>query len=467
MFWKNVTGNAGDFIGAIQWQAKNAADEDIVYGQIYTKIQTAGHVDTDEAGLMALTVAASDGNTSAQRPGLELAGTPTTNTVNVGLGYGASSLTTIAGDLDIDGDTITSAGNLTLDTVGDISLDPHTAKDVYFKENGTERFHFHLDATPTMEVTGAFLVDCSGDITLNAGSSTGTVTCQSDHFTVTSATSAHPHVLLKNTTDDSSSSVIRFQKDRGAAAVNGDDIGIIEFIGENDAQQLTGYGKIRVEALEVDDTDEAGRMELQVAESDGTTSSLTTGLKIEGSDNTTDGEVNVTIAAGAASTTAIAGNLTVAGSKIYDFHATTFENQYSDDSGSGKILKYSPGSSSSLNGSECYYLHTNGQWIQARRDNVDNGASQLLGIGLGGDPQTVGVFMEGFIRIASTEILNVPGSGAVDGLPIYVGGTAGHLDFNPPTTSTHYVRVVGYAIDDDGGDVLMYFNPDKTWVKLA
>ena len=84
-------------------------------------------------------------------------------------------------------------------------------------------------------------------------------------------------------------------------------MGSIVWQGENDAEENIYYGQIRVEALEVDDTDEAGRMKLQVAESNGTSVGITTGLLIEGSDNTTDGEVNVTIAAGAASITTIAG----------------------------------------------------------------------------------------------------------------------------------------------------------------
>jgi hypothetical protein len=163
------------------------------------------------------------------------------------------------------------------------------------------------------------------------------------------------------------------------------------------------------------------------------------------------------------------GALDVRGSitTTHDYHATTFENQIADDVGTGKILKYSPGANDTLNGSEIYFLHTDGTWDQTDADDVDTGASQMLGVGLGGSSQTVGVLLEGFIRIASTEILNTPGSGAVDGLPLYVSTTPGHFDFTAPSGSNDFVRIVGYAIDDNGGDVLVYFNPDKTWVKVA
>lgn len=150
--------------------------------------------------------------------------------------------------------------------------------------------------------------------------------------------------------------------------------------------------------------------------------------------------------------------------KTYDFHGTTFETTYSDDQASGTIIKYSPNSSTALNGSEIYYLRTNGQWYQADADGVDTSAT-LLGVGLGGDPQTVGVLLKGFVRVASTEILNKPTN--IAGARLYVSTTAGHFDFTAPSASGDIVRIVGYAIDEDGGDVLVYFDPDKTFVEIA
>jgi len=129
-----------------------------------------------------------------------------------------------------------------------------------------------------------------------------------------SSTANRPVFSILSTADDATSGTLRLWKNRGqdgggGANENGDKIGVIEFLGGNDAQEPIYYGKILVEALEVDDTDEAGKVSLQVAESNGTVSGLTTGLLIEGSDNTTDGEVNVEIAAGAASITKINGSL--------------------------------------------------------------------------------------------------------------------------------------------------------------
>ena len=151
-----------------------------------------------------------------------------------------------------------------------------------------------------------------------------------------------------------------------------------------------------------------------------------------------------------------------------DFHGTTFENQMTDGQfGSAEILRYSPGANDTLVQGHLYFLHTDGTWDLTDADAVATGATQMLGIGLGGSSQTVGCVIKGFIRIPSGAILNLPGSGAVDGLPLYVATTAGHLDFTAPSGNNDFVRAVGYAIDDDSSDVLVYFNPDATHVEIT
>jgi hypothetical protein len=150
-----------------------------------------------------------------------------------------------------------------------------------------------------------------------------------------------------------------------------------------------------------------------------------------------------------------------------DYNVTTFENKLADGQfGSAEILRYSPGADDTLTAGQLYFLHTDGTWNQTDADAVATGASQMLGIGLGNARET-GVLIRGFVRIPSSEILNLPGSGACDGLPVYVSTTAGHLDFTAPSASNDFVRVVGYAIDDDSSDVLIYFNPDATHVEIA
>ena len=119
-FTKSATGADGDDIGRVEFYADNAADEATSFAQILGEIGTAA--DTDEAGKLSLQVAASDGSTSALQQALTAIGHGTANKIDIGLGYGAASITTIAGDLDIDGDNVTAAGNLTITPGGTSEL---------------------------------------------------------------------------------------------------------------------------------------------------------------------------------------------------------------------------------------------------------------------------------------------------------------------------------------------------------
>ena len=148
---------------------------------------------------------------------------------------------------------------------------------------------------------------------------------------------------------------------------------------------------------------------------------------------------------------------------VNNYNTTTFENQLSDGQvGSGEIIKYEPGGSTTLTTGRLYFLCTDGTWDETDADNTSNGSKHLLGVALGTSATTHGVLLKGFVRIPSTEVLNLPGSGATDGLPLYISTTAGHFDFNPPSASGDFVRVVGYCLDDDSSDILHYFTPAPT-----
>ena len=75
-----------------------------------------------------------------------------------------------------------------------------------------------------------------------------------------------------------------------------------------------------------------------------------------------------------------------------------------------------------------------------------------------------GILLHGFVRVPQAEILNVPQN--VDGLPVYVSTTAGHIDFNAPSNAGDFVRIVGHAVDADSNDVLIWFCPSPNHVEL-
>jgi len=148
-------------------------------------------------------------------------------------------------------------------------------------------------------------------------------------------------------------------------------------------------------------------------------------------------------------------------SVVHDYATTTFENQLSDNEGGGHIIKYGAGT---LTAGMLYYLHTDATWTATDSDAVASGGSQLLGIALGTSPTSHGVLLKGYAKIASGY---VNGTAAI-GQPVYVdNGTAGEYTFTAPSGNADFVRIVGYCIDIDSSDILLYFDPDKTWVKVV
>lgn len=299
-----------------------------------------------------------------------------------------------------------------------------------------------------------------------------------------------PVVQLKNTNAGTNREAsLRFTRSDTSAEADDMDMGRISFEAVDSGNNLLVYASILAEASDVTDGDEGGKLTFQVAA--GGTAGTAAGknlfsiggedvansdipevcvnddgidcdFRVESDNNTHQLYVDASTDAVGINFSSPKHGLTA----VSDFNASTFENIFADGQGNGEILRYSPGADETLTAGQLYFLHTDGTWNSTDADAVATGATQLLGIGIG-NARSVGLFVRGFIRIASTEILNVPGSGAVDGLPIYVSTTAGHLDFTAPSASGDFVRVVGYAIDDDGGDVLIYFNPDGTHVEIA
>ena len=110
----------GDILITQYFVGNNSADEEISYIHITGIIAEVD--DGNEAG--QFTIKCYDGNVgsaASERQGFRLLGDG--GVVNADIGYGAASLTTIAGDLDINGDAITTAGNVSLDSAGQIVLD--------------------------------------------------------------------------------------------------------------------------------------------------------------------------------------------------------------------------------------------------------------------------------------------------------------------------------------------------------
>ena len=126
---------------------------------------------------------------------------------------------------------------------------------------------------------------------------------------MTSALGGQPTINLTATgTAPAKSAGINITKN-AADTEDGEDLGFINFIGEDEGNNLTTFAQILAEIEESDETDEAGKLSLTVATSDGTSTGLQNAFTATG--QATDNYISTTIGYGAASTTTIAGTLTM------------------------------------------------------------------------------------------------------------------------------------------------------------
>jgi len=158
--------------------------------------------------------------------------------------------------------------------------------------------HLEVNAGTTLDMTAP---------TVDINASTA-VTVDSDTVTFGSANSTDPLVTIKNTTNDANGARLRFVKDKGAAGADGDDVGLIEFYGDDDNQDQVLYARILAEVADASNGAEGGKLTLGVASHDG---GLEAGLVI--TDGSADGELDITIGAGSSSVTTISGDLVVNG----------------------------------------------------------------------------------------------------------------------------------------------------------
>jgi len=119
-------------------------------------------------------------------------------------------------------------------------------------------------------------------------------------------------------------------------------------------------------------------------------------------------------------------------------------------SGSGTIVKWSV--SVSTTAGTLYVIKTDGGWTTADADSEAK-STAMAAIALGSNA-TSGMLLQGFFYKAS--------HGFSIGAPLYISNTAGAFSNTRPTGTGDYVRIIGYATSTN----YIYFDPDKTWVKI-
>ena len=119
-------------------------------------------------------------------------------------------------------------------------------------------------------------------------------------------------------------------------------------------------------------------------------------------------------------------------------------------SGSGTIVNWSV--STSVSAGTLYVVKSDGGWTTADADSEAKSRS-MAAIALGSNA-TAGMLLQGFFYKSS--------HGFAIGAPLYISNTAGAFSNSRPTGTGDYVRIIGYATSTN----YIYFDPDKTWVKI-
>ena len=100
-----------------------------------------------------------------------------------------------------------------------------------------------------------------------------------------------------------------------------------------------------------------------------------------------------------------------------------------------------------------YVVISSGGW-QTTDADFELRSIGMLGIALSTDADE-GMLLQGFFYKAA--------HGFTIGLPLYISNTAGAFTTTRPTGTNDYVRIIGYATSAN----YIYFDPDKTWIKLT
>ena len=398
------TGTNGRDLGRIMWQGDDNAGNQLTQCQILG--ETANATDTNETGRMSLQVTEYDGTLTT---GLTLEGsTATDGEINATIGAGAASVTTVKGDLHLEGDNMTTAGAFTL-----------------------------------ASASGAVAIQSATDATVN---------CR--NLTLQNITSSHGSFL--NITDTVNSTAertaINFTKDKGAAGADGDSIWGIHGWADNAAQELTEFTSITGGIITAADTDEAGGLSLKVTTSNGTTSALQNGLLAVG--HGTNNDVDVTLGYGDTSITTITGDANVTSKLIAK--TRKFEVSSATDGDYGGDVVYFGGTTSMTTGA-IYHYKSDGTWELADADQAST-CDGLLGVALGAASDTNGVLLRGMVTIDHDP-------GAV-GDVLYVSTTAGDCSATAPSGTGDIVRIIGYQVSHaSNGNI--WFNPDNTFVEIS
>tara|TARA_R100000008_G_scaffold78125_2_gene58954 strand:+ start:1123 stop:1704 length:582 start_codon:yes stop_codon:yes gene_type:complete len=136
----------------------------------------------------------------------------------------------------------------------------------------------------------------------------------------------------------------------------------------------------------------------------------------------------------------------------------------------GYIIKmdHDDGSTATVAG-KLYFLHTDGKWYGTDADNPIWSGANLLGIAVGTDPAVDGMLIKGLARI--------PGDGGdaagdlITGTPLigrqlFVSIANNSYSVAAPSGTGDAIRGIGWILQTTGNDMLIWFDPDVSYVEV-
>jgi hypothetical protein len=288
--------------------------------------------------------------------------------------------------------------------------------------------------------------DEDGDDDLKMAGTTFTMTA--DTATFTSANQDDPLVIIKNTTNHANGARLRFVKDKGAAGADNDVVGMIEFYGDDDAQDQVLFGRIAVQVVDASNGAEGGGLALSVATHDG---EIQNGLVL--TDGSAEDEIDATIGNGVGSVTTVAGSLTVT-------HNVLIDSSPADESCSGITATFTAGEDL-VRGEVVYFKAGDSKMWKA----VATAAATSRCVAMAAEDisaDAAGTFLlQGFL----TDNGSFP-SYTITGVlytPEAETSSQNVPEQTAPDTDGDFVQIIGWAVTAN----TVYFCPDSTVIEVA
>ena len=156
--------------------------------------------------------------------------------------------------------------------------------------------------------------------------------------------------------------------------------------------------------------------------------------------------------------------------KGYNTLITPVIADFADGEVRGDILKldHTDGSTATVAG-KLYFLHTDGKWYGTDADVPIWSGATLLGIAVGTNPAVDGMLIKGFARIggdASDATGDLITGTPLIGRQLFVSTANNSFSISAPSGDGDAVRGIGWVLQTTGNDMLIWFNPDVSFIEV-